>query len=252
MVPITLTWYDNQTGASSQQTFQALKVKGFDPVDDLEEFPGIQFVARDSGLIQKNILLRRHFTIELGTLQVYADRLFVANFMHANRKVVTYSYTGIGGITEYAVVVVNENQRLQTSWIDKIEIARYVVIQIQEAYAQAQFPSGILPILDTDLYLKKMVKITGTPDSPQVLTTNLGALSTCDAPAGPYPGFNAATQKFIIGVDVQPYQGCHFYVPVDAVVVSGNLQFSVSQDGAGSPYGDGFYYTDIAIWVTAI
>jgi hypothetical protein len=250
MVPITFTWYDNTTGASNQQTFQALKVKGFDPVDDLEEFPGVQFVARGSGLVQQNILLRRHFTIELGTLQVYADRLFVGNFMHANRKVVTYSYTGIGGtaMTEYAVVVVNENQRLQTEWLDRIEIARYVVIQVQEAYAQAQFPSGVVPVSDTDMYVKKMVKIVGVPGSPEVFTTNAGKLASCDAPAGAYPGFNASTQVFSIDVDGSVYQDCHFNIVADATVVSGNLQFSVAQSGAGSPSGDGFYYCDITIF----
>jgi hypothetical protein len=123
-----------------QQTFQALIVKGFDPVDDLEEFPGLQHPARDGSIVQQNLKIRRHIVVELGALQSYADRLFVGNFTRANNKYLSYTHDGV---VEYVVRVVEEDaiKALQTEWLNKIEIARYVTLKLQEAVALTTFPS---------------------------------------------------------------------------------------------------------------
>lgn len=123
-----------------QQTFQALIVKGFDPVDDLEEFPGLQHPARDGSIVQQNLKIRRHIVVELGVLQAYADRLFVGNFTRSNNKYLTYSHDGVN---EYVVRVVEEDavRALKTEWLNKIEIARYVTLTLQEAVALTTFPS---------------------------------------------------------------------------------------------------------------
>src|SRR5512135_3690817 len=50
------------------QTFNALRVKGFDPVDDLQQHPGLQQEGRDGSIVQQNISIIRHFIVTLGVM----------------------------------------------------------------------------------------------------------------------------------------------------------------------------------------
>ena len=246
--PVTLLYYDS-LGVQHTQAFDALRVKGADPTDDLESFPGVSFRAVDGSYVQPTVGTRRHFQIELGVLQVYSDRLFCANYMQANRKVLTYTHDGI---SEIALAVVNEDEKrgLRTDWINNVEIARFVRLPVKEAYIQTIFTPSNPVIVDTDMYLKVKVAIAGTDAVPEHFVTNAGKLATCDAPSGAYPVFNAATQKFSLGFDER--QDCSIHQVGDIAVVSGNLDFYLAaSDYAGSD-ASGTPYSDIKIYVVNI
>lgn len=246
--PVTLLYYDSG-GTQHTQTFDALRVKGVDPSDNLEQFPGVIFKAVDGSYVQPTIGTRRHFNIDLGVLQAYTDRLFCANYMVANRKVLTYTHDGIN---EIALSVVNEDalRPLKTEWLDNVEIARFVTLAVQESQIQFQFTPSNPVIVDTDMYLKVKVAITGTDASPEHFVTNSGKLATCDAPSGSYPAFNAATQKFSIGFDER--QDCSIHQVGEIAVVSGNLDFYLAaSDYAGSD-ASGTIYSDIKIYIVNI
>lgn len=203
-------WSGTSIKSLQKQAFNALLVKGFDPVDDIEQHPGIVQSGVDGSLVQQNLSIRRHFVITLGVLQTYTDRLFVANFVRANLKYLSYIHdttpvtitgptdssgtTLIGSGTAYLtdlfvgctvyntstgeyrtivtiadngtatinraaasdwvsailqritqnevnVQVIDEEQRLQTEWLQNLEIARYVVLKEREAQTQTTFPS---------------------------------------------------------------------------------------------------------------
>ena len=138
MESITLK-YNSCIGAESK-SFNVLSVKGFDPVDHIEDFPNIVHPIIDGSLIHQTIGARRHFTIELevGTMQTYNNRLFIGNFWRNPIKKLTYVHDGI---TETDLEVVREDGTLQSDWIDGVSIARKVVLNLQEKYISTSYPT---------------------------------------------------------------------------------------------------------------
>lgn len=106
MESITLK-FNTCTGAESA-TFNALSVKGFDPTDNLENFPDIMHQILDGSKIPQNIGHRRHFEIVLDVrqMQTYANRLFIANFFKDPIKKITFIHDSI---TETDLQVVKED-----------------------------------------------------------------------------------------------------------------------------------------------
>jgi len=138
MESITLK-YNTCAGAESQ-TFNALSVKGFDPIDDVQDFPDILHEIIDGSLIHQTIGVRRHFTIVLsvGDMQTYANRLFIGNFWKDPIKKLTYTHDGI---TETDLEVVRSNGTLQSEWIDGVSLARRGVLELEEQNLITTFPS---------------------------------------------------------------------------------------------------------------
>jgi len=229
--------------------FNALKVKGFDPIDNVSDYPDAFFRIIDGSVIVQNIGIRRTFTIDIGVVS-YADRLFCANYFNAVTKWVQYSHDGFFE----TVSVVNSEGKLQTDWLNNVHTARYVVLNLQDAIVLDAIPQpNPNPATTEDnLYLKKKVVITGYVGSPEVFVTNAGKLVSCDAPSGLYPVFDDTLQKFYISVNGQVYQDAHFHVTALESESGGNLTFSVERSDAGNPSSDGSYYADIAIFAVSI
>jgi hypothetical protein len=138
MESITLK-YNSCTGAESR-TISVLSVKGFDPIDDVSDFPDILHPIIDGSLIHQTIGIHRHITIEfdIGFTQVYANRLFLANFWKDPIKKLTYTHDGI---TETDLQVVRSSGNLKSDYQGGIQLARKTIFELDEQYLITTFPS---------------------------------------------------------------------------------------------------------------
>lgn len=242
MDSITLTYLHPATGAPQTRTIPVLRVKGFDPIDSLSDFPGSLFSVIDGSLLHRSVGVRRNFLVEFGVLSQHL-RLFCAEFWRAETKFLSYVHDGITDTTQ----VVRKDGTLDTEWIDNSVVSRYVVLPLVEKNILSKFPDNRnYPVPEYDMYIKKKVLIAGTVDSPETFSTGSGKLSTCDAPSGPYPYFDDTIQKYDIEVS-RTYQDCHFFVPSVESTTAGVLTFTVARSDAGNPASDGGYYADIII-----
>lgn len=238
-----LVYLDNSTGIRYDRDFNALKVKGFDPVDSVGSFPDILHRVLDGSLIEQNIGIKRSFTLEIGVVP-FADRIFCANFFYATTKWVQYAHDSF-----YETVgVVNDTNRLETDWLNDVHLARYVVLNLRDRYLLTSFPAANPnpPIYETMRYIKKKVSIIGYQGSPETFTTNSGKLATADAPAGLFPNFDDTLEKYEIDVS-RVYQDCHFSASTVESTSGGNLTFTIERSDAGNSSPDGSYYCDICI-----
>lgn len=124
-----------------RKDFSALSVKGFDPVDHVENYPDILHRILDGSFVPQNIGDRRHFEIVLDvrTMQTYANRLYVANFWKNAVKKITYTHDSI---TETNLLVVKEEgERLEAEWIGGYREGRLVVLKLQEQFLITSFPA---------------------------------------------------------------------------------------------------------------
>lgn len=250
METLSLKYLDNETNVAATQVFSALRVKGFDPSDDLQDFPDFIADVIDGTIIHQTIGFRRNFTIEFGTGLSFSERTFIGNFWRSYRKWLIYTHDGISEKIE----VVRRTGEFDTIWIDNVHLARYCVLELSDKYVLTDFPSAsVNPVVyDLNMYIKKKVQIDGYVGNPETFTTNNGKLASCDAPAGAYPTFNSANEKYHIDINGQVYQDCHFHVTALESVSSGNITFDVERSDAGNPSSDGSYYADIIISVVEI
>lgn len=126
---------------TTRKDFTALKVKGFDPIDNVENYPDLLHPILDGSFIEQNIGMRRHFEIEISayTLQTYANRLFVGNFWRNSVKRLTYIHDSI---TETDLEVVKEDgDRLEADWIGGYSGGRTVTLVLQEQVLITSFPA---------------------------------------------------------------------------------------------------------------
>jgi len=124
-----------------RKDFTVLSVKGFDPIDDLEDYPDLLHPIIDGSLIPQNIGNRRHFSIEVSaiSMQTYANRLFIANFWKDAVKLITYTHDGV---TETDLdVVKEEGARLESEWIGGYSGGRTVILKLQDQYLITSFPA---------------------------------------------------------------------------------------------------------------
>ena len=138
MESITLK-YNSCTGGEVQ-TFKALSVKGFDPVDRVSDFPGVVHSIIDGSLIHQTIGVRREFVVVIAVseTQTYANRLFLGNFWKDPVKKITYTHDGI---TETDLEVVRSENDLDSEWLDGTSIARLTTLKLKEKYIITSFPS---------------------------------------------------------------------------------------------------------------
>ena len=112
MDSITLKYIDSNTAVVYTRTFSALRVKGFDPVDDLEDYPNIVHQIIDGSLLHQTVGIRRNFTVELGVLLTVSERLFVGNFFRSIAKYLTYTHDYISE----TIQVVRNDSVFETEW----------------------------------------------------------------------------------------------------------------------------------------
>jgi len=245
---ITLKYQDNSSGVIYTETFSPLRVKGFDPIDSLEDYPDMLHEIVDGSLIHQTVGIRRSFTIELGVVQV-AKRLFVGNFWRSTAKWLIYTHDDI----EETIQVVRNEAILQTEWKDDTVLARYIVLYLKDKFILDEFPeTRNFPIPEDGMYFKRKVLITGNSETPESFTTGSGKLATCDAPAGAWPYFDLTVQKYFIVVNGRVYQDCFFFLAGDESTSGGNLTFTVSRSDAGNPYAGVSFYADIVIFAQDI
>ena len=249
MDSITLKYQDATTAIIYSTTFSALRVKGFDPVDDLMDFPDVVHEIVDGTLIHQTIGVRRRFTVELGVLNP-TQRLFCGNYWRSVTKWLVYTHDSF---TE-TILVTRDTGVFEADWLDDTVLARYVVFYLQDKIILSDFPAPNPnpPTYDLDMYIKKKVAIVGYITSPETFETNVGKLASCDAPSGVYPTFNSANEKYHININGQAYQDCLFHVTAEETVVGGNIIFYVQRSDAGNANPDGNYYADIIISVVEI
>lgn len=243
MDAIRLIYQHNTTGLRYTKDFNALRIKGFDPVDSVSDFPDVLHRIIGGSLLPQNIGIKRQFTIEIGVVP-YADRLFCANFFYASTKWLQYSHDGFFE----TIKVVNNADRLQTDWLNDVHIARYIVLNLQDKLILKNIPQANPnpPEYETMRYYKQKVLITGYRGSPETFTTNVGKLATCDAPAGAYPNFDSSVEKYEI-IFSRVYQDCHFDASTPESTSGGNLTFTMERSNFGDPASDDSYYADIII-----
>jgi hypothetical protein len=126
---------------TARKDFTVLSVKGFDPIDDLEDYPDLLHPIIDGSLIPQNIGNRRHFSIELSaiSMQTYTNRLFIGNFWKDPVKLITYTHDSI---TETDLDVVKEDgAKLESEWIGGSSLGRALTLKLQDQYLITSFPA---------------------------------------------------------------------------------------------------------------
>ncbi len=242
---VTLTYND---GTNHSETFDALLIKGFDPVDSWMDFPGLFSKMLSGDNRNRMQVFNRTYQVILGVLNDYNDRLFVGNFVKASSKFLTFTHNQF---TEtYVEVVLQDPSQFKTEWLGGSEYGRHVVLPLIEKNARTDFPTtGI--ILDDNLYLKQNVIIAGTEDSPEEFVTGTGKLSAPDAPVSGYPTFNLTTTKVTVIANGARYGTGVRQVGV-ATESGGNLHFFLAADNTGNPAPDGYHRADITIAVIEV
>jgi len=243
-----MRYIDNTSGISYTRTFNPLRVKGFDPIDDLSDYPNVVHEIVDGSLIHQTVGIRRNFTIELGVLVDPIDRTFAGNFWRSTTKFLTYTHDGI----LETIQVIRNQGIIQTEWKDDYVNARYVVLYLQDKFILSEFPdTRNHPIVETNMYIKKRVLIVGDQGTPESFSTNSGKLATCDAPNTIYPYFDDTIEKYSIDVS-RVYQDCFFSVPSIEATSGGVLTFTVARSDSGNPQSGVSYFCDIIISVVNI
>lgn len=118
----------------------ALSVKGFDPADMLLLHPGIQHKGLDGSYSVTHKSFNRRFTIDLGILTTYSDRLWIGNFINdtTDTRTVTYVHDGITE-TDLGVTLANPEE-FSSEWQDGAEFRR-VVLELIEKTTRTTFPA---------------------------------------------------------------------------------------------------------------
>lgn len=245
MSVITFTYAGNAGNVSL--AVDAMSVKGFDPVDDFDIFPGKSIRLLNGDFTERIKVFNRRFTVEVGVDETFANRVFFNEWLMAQNKYLTFTHDSI---TESLLAVVNASEKVSTTWLDGSELARYIVIECTEKYARAAYPSSSGAVPEGNMYVKKRVSVVGTQASPETFTTGAGKLALCDAPAGAYPTFDLTTTEII--VTLSPYQeGKADFANYDFTVSGGALTFKLALSDGGNPSPDGYFYFDITIEVVS-
>lgn len=137
-------------------------------------------------------------------------------------------------------------QEFSNEWLYGLYSNKEFTLRLTESYVRKAWPVG----LEVDLlaYLKRHVKIEGTPDTPETFTTNVDKLATMQTGA-PYPTFTDTGYVYV--VEFQDYQGGKPYLVTQPSVSGGNITFTAAVDYQGNPSGDGYFYSDVIITLQA-
>ena len=242
---VTLTYSTDGVSVTSQ-TFDAMLVKGFDPIDSWATAPGL-FSKLLSGDNRNRLrVFNRTYQVNIGVLTDWNDRLFIGRYVIAPYKYLTYAHNQI---TESSVQVeLVDPSVFETEWAGGSELRRYVRLEVVERNSREDFPtSGI--IIDDNLYLVQNVIVIGTEDDPEEFITGTDKLATLTAPVGgSWPTFNLVTNKAHVDVN-----GARYGTGVRQVGIptesGGNLHFFLAADNTGNPAPDGYNRADILISV---
>lgn len=211
-------------------------VRGYDEPDEVE-LEAHQDVAVNGAIIEEVTGFRRVITVVFGVLQEAADRAFVFNFLANPERWITMSPMGT------VVLALEDPAGFANDWKDGHSLERRYTVRLRETVLQTAWPVYQNPVETETLYIKNHVQITGTPDSPQTLTTNTSPLDTDDT-GSPYPALNLTTHAISVQIDGE--QGAFCWR--GAVTQSGtDITFPVHHAYMGNAYSDGNYYATITI-----
>ena len=217
-----------------------LSVRGSDTPDSLL-IHGVQHRYLNGAVGEQFLGFSKRITVDFGVVQEKGDRKFLAEFLKAETRNLTY-----GGHSDD--VVLENPEEFIDEWIDDIELGRRFILDFDSAGLYKQYPfSGTEGEI---MYLKNKVEIIGTQLSPETLTTNSGKLAV-DETGQAYPAFSATTHVFYVSVNGAPYQEAHVNIISKPAVSSGNITFQAAVQDGGKPAADGKFYADISIFLQA-
>lgn len=217
-------------------------MRGLDEPDE-GQIVGTQTDGLDGTISETIIGFRRVITAGLGILQESADRAYMLEFASAQDRWITMSPMGS------VHLVLEDPAKFANEWKNGSSLARRYTVRLVENVLQTTWPTYADPVVEELAYIKTHVQITNTPDSPQTLTTNAGALATDDT-GNAYPAINLAT--YAASVIIQPEQECDC-MRVSSITQSGtDITFQVAHSYAGNAYADGNFYAQITILLEAL
>jgi len=123
--------------------------------------------------------------------------------------------------------------------------------ELLESIVRTEWPSGIAPIADTDMYIAKKIKIVGTQNSPEVFTTNVGKL-LYNFGTTAFPSISLLSYNVAIFCNSTPYQDAKVNQVGDVTQSGSNISFQLAVSDTGNASGDTFFYADITIALQAI
>jgi len=234
----TIVFKYRKSSTTYSRTFAVSSVRGYDEPDEVEFLPPIQQVALDGTIIEEMQGFRRVITVGFGVLQEAADRAFVFNFLANNERWITMSPMGT------VVLALADPTAFANQWQNGHKLERNYDVQLRETILQTAWPDYADPVEIETLYIKTDVQITGTPESPQTLTTNTAPLATDDTGQA-YPAISLTTHA--VSLLIAEKQDCVVYRTSDISQSGNNITFQVAHANAGNAYSDGNFYAALTI-----
>lgn len=167
-----------------------------------------------------------------------AERRFLAKFIVSDDKTLKYGNYVSG-------VVCDED--LASEWLEDCEYGREFTFRLVDHHVYQSWDDGITG--EDLIYISDVIEITGTPDSPQILTTGTAPIAKM-ANGDDWPGFEDSTHVFLpspVGFDGTWYG----IVKASVVETGGNLSFQIFHSDTGNPASDGKFWAAVAILVQA-
>jgi len=240
MATIDFNYRKNSTTYS--QAFTVKSVRGYSEPDEVEFFPALTHEAVDGTLIEQMTGMRRIITVVFGVLNTAVDRAYIFNFMASQERWITMSPMGT------VVLMLEDPSGFANQWKDDHQYERLYTIRLKESVIQTSWPAYADPEETETLYITTHVEITGTPDSPQTLTTNSGALATDDTGSA-FPAI--LLTAYAVSITLNKEQECDCFRTSTISQSGTDIQFSVAHDYAGNTYSDGKYYAQVVIGLEA-
>lgn len=243
MATVTLA-YTNKSGTSYSKAYASVRtVRGLDRADEWENY-GLQQKSLDGDVTETFLGFRRIFTVDLGVISDADERAFIAHFLIAPTKSITYSNA------TYNVVLVDPS-KFANEWMESTHLGRRFILHLAEQNIRVTLPTA--GVAGEVAYIKNKVQIAGTQASPETLTTNAGKLTT-DQTGASYPNFNDSTHVFTALCNSAPYQEAMVNIIAAPTIPSspGAMTFQVAVSDYGKAASDGNYYADIVIIIQTI
>ena len=245
--------YVDSFGATQSRSLQAISVRGFDDPDLVQFVPPVQNNLVDGTIETQFKGFRRVITFDCGVLSSATDRKFVLSWGNANTRSIVYVSPDLG--SEEIIVTPDYNHgatafEYNNNWINDFVGGKQFIIQVVENAIRNTWYNYV-PASGVDIiYIAKKIKITGTQASPQTFQTNSGVLAT-DATGQVFPAMSLTSWAISVICNGVPYQETQINQVGDVSNVGTDISFQLAVSDAGSPSGDGFFYTDLLICLEA-
>lgn len=218
-------------------------IRGYSEPDEVEFVGAPQTIAADGSIIETIVGFRRIMTAVFGVVGTSAERSFLFGFALSTER------WGVMSPMGSIVLMIEDVSGFANEWKRGMVQARAYSLRLRESTIHTAWPSYVDPTETETLYICSHVPITGTPDSPQTLTTNAGALATDDT-GNAYPAINLAA--YAVAILVEPEQESECYYVGETLAQSGtDITFQVAHSYAGNAYSDGNHYATITLGLQA-